>query len=311
MFQNYWKPMLIMIGVIVVASVSARLLSGQETLAEYASKNPDIAYGDSTSAISSEADSSLFDSAVDSSTAYSSIYDYSDSASSIGSSSMSSEDKSDADSSSSNDSSSLEVEGSNIDRIYYTDNFYHEAISDAVKERIWNISYPEDCPVELSSLRYCSLKYIDFDGNEQTGELICNKTIADDILEIFYVLYINEYRIESIKLIDEYDGDDTASMEANNTSCFNYRVVEGTTTLSKHALGMAIDLNPFYNPYITYNSDGTTNCSPADARQYEDRSLSFAYKIDENDLAYKLFTEHGFTWGGNWNSCKDYQHFQK
>ena len=111
-------------------------------------------------------------------------------------------------------------------------------------------------------------------------------------------------------MIDEYDGDDLASMEDNNTSCFNYRPVEGTSSLSKHALGLAIDINPFYNPYITYNKDGSEKVSPANASAYADRTSSFPYKIDENDLCYQLFKEHGFTWGGHWNSCKDYQHFQ-
>lgn len=70
--------------------------------------------------------------------------------------------------------------------------------------------------------------------------------------EIFHELYLAEYPIERIRLIDEYDGDDTVSMEDNNTSCFNYRVVDGTSSLSKHAYGMAIDINPLYNPYVTY-----------------------------------------------------------
>ena len=112
-------------------------------------------------------------------------------------------------------------------------------------------------------------------------------------------------------MIDEYDGDDISSMEANNPSCFNYRPIQDSTKLSKHALGLAVDINPLYNPYITYNTDGTEDVSPVSGSAYADRSISFSYKIDESDLCYKLFTQHGFTWGGNWNSCKDYQHFQK
>ena len=102
-------------------------------------------------------------------------------------------------------------------------------------------------------------------------------------------------------------------MEDNNTSCFNYRVVDGTNSLSKHALGRAIDINPFYNPYVVFDKNGTgeTYISPGGSEIYADRSQNFPYKIDENDLCYKLFKEHGFTWGGNWNSSKDYQHFQK
>ena len=33
--------------------------------------------------------------------------------------------------------------------------------------------------------------------------------------------------------------------------------------------------------------------------------------IKKGDLCYNLFIEHGFTWGGEWKSLKDYQHFQK
>ena len=102
-------------------------------------------------------------------------------------------------------------------------------------------------------------------------------------------------------------------MEANNTSCFNYRVVDGTTSLSKHALGCAIDINPFYNPYVVFDKTGNGQdyISPKGSEIYADRSKDFAYKIDEQALCYRLFKEHGFTWGGDWNSCKDYQHFQK
>ena len=157
------------------------------------------------------------------------------------------------------------------------------------------------------------MRYYDFNGEVQTGELICNQGIADDLMEIFHELYLNEYQIEKIRLVDEYQADDTASITDNNTSCFNYRVVDGTTSLSKHALGCAIDINPFYNPYVVFNKDGSgqTYISPPGSEVYVDRSKEFPYKIDESDLCYKLFTEHGFTWGGNWNSCKDYQHFQK
>lgn len=201
----------------------------------------------------------------------------------------------------------------NPERTTYQDGFYYEPLSDEIKERITGISYPESgCTVPYEDLHYVRLLYVDFNGETQTGELICNKAIAQDMVEIFYELYLNDYRIERIRLIDEYGGDDTLSMEDNNTSCFNYRVVDGTDSLSKHALGCAIDINPFYNPYVVFNrpTQGETYISPRGSEIYADRSRSFPYKIDENDLCYRLFTAHGFTWGGNWNSSKDYQHFQ-
>ena len=221
--------------------------------------------------------------------------------------------------------------GIHPDRITYKDGFYYEPLSEEMINHITGISYPvtenekdslaveacnivsskEDIQVSYDELCYVSILHYNFHGVERTGELICNQAIAQDLVEIFYELYRNEYQIEQIRLIDEYNGDDTLSMLDNNTSCFNYRVVDGTSSLSKHALGLAIDINPFFNPYVVYQSDGSTYISPSGSETYADRSKDFAYKIDQNDLCYQLFTEHGFIWGGNWNSCKDYQHFQK
>lgn len=194
--------------------------------------------------------------------------------------------------------------------------FYYEPLSDNLRRYITGISYPSaddgtDSPaITYDDLRYVHVLHYNFDAVVTEGELICNASIAEDLLDIFYELYRNEYHLEKVRLIDEYNGDDTASMEDNNTSCFNYRVVDGTDNLSKHALGLALDINPFYNPYVTY-TNGNTKVSPEGASQYADRKTDFAYKIDEDDLCYKLFKQHGFTWGGNWNSSKDYQHFQK
>ena len=206
--------------------------------------------------------------------------------------------------------SNQETETAMEDRVTYQPDFYYESLSDSIKKRITGLSYKEDCTIPYEDLRYVRVLYTNFNGGTSTGEIICNQAIAQDLVEIFYELYQAEYQIESIRLIDEYNADDLLSMEDNNTSCFNYRTVEGSTKLSKHALGLAIDVNPFFNPYVTYDN-GKEKVSPAGSEAYADRSKPFAYKIDENDLCYKLFTEHGFIWGGHWNSCKDYQHFQK
>lgn len=110
----------------------------------------------------------------------------------------------------------------------------------------------ENDNIGREDLRYLRLLYYGFDDETHVGELITNVAIADEILEIFQELYENQYPIEKMLLIDEYGGDDDLAVADNNTSCFNYRVVAGSTKLSRHALGMAIDINPFYNPYVTY-----------------------------------------------------------
>ena len=197
-----------------------------------------------------------------------------------------------------------------------SDSFYIEPISEELKEKMRGKSYASDIDetiVNFDMLRHVVIKYNDFDGNIADGELVCNELIAQDLLEIFKELYENGYMLEEVSLIDKYDADDDTSMEANNTSCFNYRLVDRSTKLSYHAYGLAIDVNPLYNPYVEYGKGegGSDYICPTQSVPYAYRDKEFPYKIDENDLCYKLFKQHGFIWGGDWNSCKDYQHFEK
>ena len=100
-----------------------------------------------------------------------------------------------------------------------------------------------------------------------------------------------------------------ARMRDNNSSAFNFRYISYSTKMSKHALGLAVDINTLYNPYVKY-VDGRRNVEPANAEKYTDRSIEFPHKIDHDDLCYKVFAEHGFEWGGDWEHAKDYQHFE-
>lgn len=196
------------------------------------------------------------------------------------------------------------------DRTIHAYGFYYEPLPDEIIKKITGVSFHENDNITYDDLRYLSVMYVDFEGNTQKGEIICNKAIAQDLVEIFKELYDNEYQIDKIRLIDEYGGDDDLSCDDNNTSCFNYRVVGGTDTLSKHALGLAIDINPFQNPYITY-PNGAERISPVGSEPYADRDSGLPHMILEGDLCYNLFIERGFTWGGHWKTLKDYQHFQK
>lgn len=309
------KPFGFLLLFIMVCAFLAQYLTDSETLTEYARNNPELAYGTGKAA---QTASPSQDSApqINTETVLRSA-DQTDAADTPKASSIDTSDTPEASSTYTTDKSTVTESDklhNNPERTTYQPGFYYEPLTDTVKQRITGISYPESgCTVPYEDLQYVGLLYRDFNGEEQTGELICNKAVAQDMVEIFYELYRNDYQIERVRLIDEYDGDDTASMADNNTSCFNYRVVDGTTNLSKHAYGLAIDINPFYNPYVVFNKGGAGNTyiSPAGSEIYADRSQAFPYKIDENDLCYRLFTEHGFTWGGNWNSSKDYQHFQK
>ena len=189
--------------------------------------------------------------------------------------------------------------------------FAIDTISDAVFQRMLGKSYKYDCTVARADLRYLRIMHYDGKGREVQGELVCNKLIANDLLEIFKELHKQQYPIEQVRLIDDYDGDDERSMQANNTSCFNYRAIAGSTKLSKHSQGLAIDINPLYNPCVRHRKDGKLSVEPQNGRPYANRKKTFPYKIDKNDLCYRLFTKHGFKWGGEWRSLKDYQHFER
>lgn len=189
--------------------------------------------------------------------------------------------------------------------------FYYEKLDEAIKERIQGKSYKDNCTVPHEDLRYVRVLYYGFDGNTRIGELIVNKQIAKDITDIFLELYLSDYPIEQMVLIDDYNADDEASMEANNTSAFNYRTMTGSSNnLSKHALGMAIDINPLYNPYVKVNGSHIL-VSPNISYEYQDRTLNIPYYIAKDNLCYDAFIKRGFTWGGSWTSIKDYQHFEK
>ena len=185
--------------------------------------------------------------------------------------------------------------------------FTSQPIPTRVKARMIGKSMPDDATVSFNELQYLKLPYYDFDGSIQQGEMVCNKAIAHDLLEIFMTLFEAKYPICSIRLIDDFNADDETSMRANNTSCFCYRTIAGSKRLSFHALGLAVDINPLQNPYV----DGSI-IQPATAVEYANRNKDFPHKIDANDLCTRTFVTHGFIWAGSWPTvAKDYQHFEK
>lgn len=189
--------------------------------------------------------------------------------------------------------------------------FRIEDIPDTLFQRMQGRSFNEPSPVTREQLRLLTVLYTDFDGNTRTGRMVCNVRIAGDLLEIFRELYDNAYPIESVRLVDDFDGDDNASMRADNSSCFNVRPKSSFSSgFSAHAYGLAVDINPLYNPYVR-TRDGVTSIEPEEAAPYIDRGRDFPHKIDREDLCCRLFRGHGFAWGGSWRSVKDYQHFEK
>lgn len=164
---------------------------------------------------------------------------------------------------------------------------------------------------DWEKLRYLRVLHRDADGNAIVGEMVCNALIANDLIEIFSALFEAGYPIERMRLIDHYGGDDEASMRDNNTSCFNQRRTTSGGRMSRHSFGMAVDINPRYNPYYKVKSFGNVVIKPDGSNDYLQRDADFPYKIIRGDLCYRLFRQHGFRWGGDWVTGKDYQHFEK
>ena len=188
--------------------------------------------------------------------------------------------------------------------------FAADTIPDRVWQRMQGKSYIDNPYIHREDLRHLRVLHWDYDQQIHIGEMVCNKRIADRLVSIFRQLYDAKYPIQQMLLPDVYDADDETQMRHNNSSCFCYRVVAGTKVLSKHSQGLAVDINTLYNPYYKKKANGTIIVQPATALQYCNRKMKFRYKIDRQDLCYRLFTKAGFKWGGSWKSCKDYQHFE-
>ena len=187
--------------------------------------------------------------------------------------------------------------------------FAAEPIPDDVWERMQGKTYKENPYIQRDDLRHIRTLHWDYDHKIHIGEMVVNKQIADVVVNIFRQLYDAKYPIQRMVLPDVYNADDEMQMRDNNTSSFCYRTISGSGTLSKHARGLAINVNTLYNPYYKDRESGRY-VQPATATKFCDRTWNFPYKIDEQDLCYQLFTEAGFEWGGSWTSCKDYQHFE-
>uniref|UniRef100_I5AX10 Peptidase M15C domain-containing protein n=1 Tax=Eubacterium cellulosolvens (strain ATCC 43171 / JCM 9499 / 6) TaxID=633697 RepID=I5AX10_EUBC6 len=188
--------------------------------------------------------------------------------------------------------------------------FSIENISDELFDRMKGKSFKENCTTPREDLRYLRVLHKNLEGETKCGELVCHKVVAEDLIDIFRKLYEASYPIEQIRLIDDFDGDDELSMSKNNCSSFNFRKISFTDLLSNHSYGLAVDINPLYNPYIQ-TVNGELHVEPANSVPYTDRSKAWPYKIERGDLCFRLFEEHGFTWGGDWTESKDYQHFEK
>ena len=164
------------------------------------------------------------------------------------------------------------------------------------------------CPVTAAQLRYVTVVFRGFDGAAHTGELLVNATVATQVAAAFRDLYAAGFPIEQMQITDRAELDAPATGDGNNTSAFVCRPARGLTTWSAHAYGLAVDIDPFQNPYHKDDPAGPI-VLPELASSYLDRARVRPGMILPDGPVVAAFTRIGWTWGGSWHSPVDLQHF--
>jgi peptidoglycan L-alanyl-D-glutamate endopeptidase CwlK len=169
----------------------------------------------------------------------------------------------------------------------------------SLTEAIGNQSVPDQIRKELVLVE---VEYYAPDGKLHRGQLVIHQSLKEEIVEIFGEIKEAKFPLAKVIPVSHYNFSDDKSMEDNNTSSFNYRVIEGSNKLSNHALGRALDINPLFNPLV---KNGETKPRTA---KYDAAVLG---TITADSVIVKLFKQRGWSWGGDWKQLKDYQHFEK
>lgn len=169
--------------------------------------------------------------------------------------------------------------------------------------------WSEDCPVSIQRLVEVNIVHRDFEGRDQSGQLIVLDELGENVKSIFQELYEMKFPLHKVVPSDEFGGDDVMCMNANISSAFNCRRVMNTDRWSSHAYGAAIDINPVQNPYVLINDEeNTAKIYPNGGSKFLNRGLQEAGMVEP---IVSIFKKHGFTdWGGAWRSPLDYHHFQ-
>lgn len=171
------------------------------------------------------------------------------------------------------------------------------------------VSWHEGCPVPLERLRSITLLHWGFDGRIYEGELIVADSAAGAMTRAFKHLYDSRFPIHRIQPVDVFGGSDERSMAANNTSAFNCRRIAGSRSVSRHAHGDAVDLNPVENPWVRGDGSERGSVQPPGGQLWLDRDDVRPGMAVENGAAVAAFESVGWQWGGRWKRARDYQHF--
>lgn len=165
-------------------------------------------------------------------------------------------------------------------------------------------SWTEECPVTPQELAYLTISHWGFDGEHHSGELIVNAGVAEDVVDVFRRLHEARFPIEGTSVVTLEQVDDHPTGDWNDTTGFVCRPAVGSSNWSQHAFGLAVDINPFHNPYLKGDL-----VLPELASDYVDRERVLPGMIFDGDVVVQAFADIGWAWGGNWSSLKDWMHF--
>jgi hypothetical protein len=167
-------------------------------------------------------------------------------------------------------------------------------------------SWVPACPVTVDELSYLTMSHYGFDQKFHTGEMIVNAAVAEEVVEIFRRLHEARFPIEQMRVITKEEIDAHPTGDWNDTTSFVCRPAVGSESWSQHAFGLAIDINPFHNPYVKGDL-----VLPELASAYADRTDVRVGMIFAGDVVTEAFGEIGWGWGGNWKTLKDWMHFSQ
>lgn len=155
----------------------------------------------------------------------------------------------------------------------------------------------------IDSLSLADVLYYSFDGRLHQGQIIIDGALEDDVYEIFLLIKKLKFPVGKVIPIVAYQWEDGDSMADNNSSGFNFRVIEGTSKLSLHSFGRAIDINPVQNPVVY-----PAGIIAPEGAVYRPKNKG-AFTADHPVV--QEFIRRGWHWGGNFEQPKDYHHFEK
>lgn len=153
----------------------------------------------------------------------------------------------------------------------------------------------------IDQLELIDVTYLSTDNKLHQGQILTNKQLVPDLQAIFQFMLDHEFVIEKAIPIVAFNWSDSLSMANNNTYSFCYRNI----SYSLHANGLAIDINPRFNPLRWKNQDLPNEPLGAVLDTTVNGTLHPEHTV------VKEFRKLGFRWGHTFSKYWDDHHFER